>query len=226
MGRRDRDRFDGVRVTAHPRRARGAVQVLAMLALVAIVAGLGWWTMARRASSSTAAIRTAQVTRRDAGPSPIDDAAPTPTRAASRGIGAGTAAATRDGEDPTPDLSDYVLPGEAPTMREVIDALHARGIRTGLGAFPPPGTRPPRRGLEVPDGFPLPDGYVRHHQATDDGQSISPILMFSPDIDSITVRGRRVAIPPDRIVPPDLAPPGMPLKWVTLPPPRTEGPSP
>ncbi len=66
-------------------------------------------------------------------------------------------------------------------MNEVIDRLHQAGIRTGLGAFNPPGTRPPLIGLAVPEDFVLPPGYLRHHQATDDGQRIEAILMFDPD---------------------------------------------
>jgi hypothetical protein len=71
--------------------------------------------------------------------------------------------------------------GESPTIGEVIDRLHQAGVYGGLGAFSPPGTRPPLVGLAVPEDFVLPEGYVRHHQATDDGQSIEAILMFSPD---------------------------------------------
>lgn len=108
-------------------------------------------------------------------------------------------------------------------MHEVIAALHARGIRTGLGAFNPPGTSPPLQGLHVPPDFVLPPGYVRHHQATDDGQAIAPILMFHPDVHFVTVRGRRVPVPADRVVTPDLAPPGLPLQRVRIPPPRTDG---
>ena len=66
-------------------------------------------------------------------------------------------------------------------MAEVIDRLHQAGVYGGLGAFSPPGTRPPLVGLAVPEDFVLPEGYVRHYQATDDGQRIEPILMFSPD---------------------------------------------
>jgi hypothetical protein len=61
------------------------------------------------------------------------------------------------------------------------DRLHQAGVRTGLGAFNPPGTRPPLIGLAVPEDFALPPGYLRHHQATDDGQRIEAILMFDPD---------------------------------------------
>jgi hypothetical protein len=43
-------------------------------------------------------------------------------------------------------------------------------------------------GLAVPEDFVLPEGYVRHHQATDDGQRIEAIRMFAP--------GRQFQTPP------------------------------
>lgn len=125
--------------------------------------------------------------------------------------------------DQSPDLSDYVNPGEVPTMAEVIDRLHRAGVHTGLGAFQPPGTRPPLVGLAVPEDFPLPDGYVRHYQATDDGQRIEPILMFAPDRQFYDAAGHPIAIPKDRVVPPELAPPGMPIRRITVPAPIEPG---
>ncbi len=125
--------------------------------------------------------------------------------------------------DQTPDISDYINAGERPTMNEVIARLHAAGVHTGLGAFNPPGTRPPMIGLAVPEDFPLPPGYVRHYQATDDGQRIEPILMFAPDYQARTPDGQPVAMPPDRVVPPELAPPGLPIRRITVPAPA-EGP--
>jgi hypothetical protein len=118
------------------------------------------------------------------------------------------------------DLASYVSPGDrAPTMGEVIEKLHEAGIRTGLGAFNPPGTSPPLVGLAVPEDFPLPEGYVRHYQATDDGQRIKPILMFSPDFDFRDAAGRPIALPDNLVVPPHLAPPGLPLRPIEIPPP-------
>ncbi|MGM9481567.1 hypothetical protein ACS5PN_10285 [Roseateles sp. NT4] len=119
--------------------------------------------------------------------------------------------------DQTPDLADYVNEGERPTMAEVIQRLHAAGVQTGLGAFNPPGTRPPIVGLAVPDGFELPSGYVRHFQATDDGQRIEPILMFSPDVQTLVILGRNVAVPADRVVTPELAPTGLPIRRIVVP---------
>ncbi len=119
--------------------------------------------------------------------------------------------------DPTPDLKSYVARGEKPSMAEVITRLHERGIHTGLGAFSPPGTRPPIVGLAVSEDFPLPEGYVRHHQVTDDGQTIEAILMFAPDFQLMDAAGKPVAMPKDRVVPPELAPPGLPIRRITIP---------
>ena len=125
--------------------------------------------------------------------------------------------------DLTPDISDYVNKGERPTMAEVIDRLHQAGVTGGLAAFSPPGTRPPLIGLAVPEDFPLPEGYVRHYQATDDGQRIEPILMFSPDHEFVDAMNRPIAIPKDRLVPPELAPPGLPIRRVVIPAPIEPG---
>jgi hypothetical protein len=131
----------------------------------------------------------------------------------------GRSSGRSDASDAGGDLADHVPAGSAPSMSEVIEALHARGIRTGLGAFNPPGTRPALIGLAVPEDFELPPGYVRHHQATDDGQRIEAILMFAPDFRLFDAQGRELALPADRVVPPELAPPGLPLRRIVLPPP-------
>lgn len=108
-------------------------------------------------------------------------------------------------------------------MNEVIERLHQAGVRTGLGAFNPPGTRPPLIGLAVPDDFALPPGYLRHHQATDDGQRIEAILMFDADRPPAVAYGRPLATAMDRVVPAELAPPGLPIRQVVLPPPADSG---
>lgn len=127
--------------------------------------------------------------------------------------------------DPTPDLSSYVNPGEKPSMNEVIARLNQAGVTTGLGAFSPPGTRPPLIGLAVPEDFVLPPGFVRHHQATDDGQRIEAILMFAPDREFFDSANGPVKIPKDRIVPPELAPPGLPIRRIVVPAPsKSAGP--
>jgi hypothetical protein len=94
--------------------------------------------------------------------------------------------------------------------------------KTGIGVFPPPGTSPPLPGIMVPDDYELPPGYVRHYQTTDDGERLPPILMFHPDFQPIDDRGRPIPLPADRVVPPELAPPGMPRDVLAVP--RTEVP--
>jgi hypothetical protein len=88
---------------------------------------------------------------------------------------------------------------------------------SGIALFPPPGTNPPKPGLIVPDDFELPPGYVRHHQVTDDGTPLPPILMFHPDFDWVDATGRKIELPADHVVPPELAPPGMPLQRLEIP---------
>ena len=104
-------------------------------------------------------------------------------------------------------------------MSEVIERLHARGVVSGLGAFSPPGSRPPLVGLAVPEEFVLPKGFVRHHQATDDGQRIEAILMFAPGFQMVDANKQPIALPENRLVPPELAPPGLPIRRIVVPPP-------
>ena len=121
------------------------------------------------------------------------------------------------GGDQTPDIRAFINDGETPTMAEVIDRLHQAGVHGGLGAFNPPGTRPLLVGLAVPEDFALPAGYVRHYQATDDGQRVEAILMFAPDFQLFDAEHRPIAMPADRVVPPELAPPGLPIRRIALP---------
>ncbi len=118
------------------------------------------------------------------------------------------------------DIATYLSPDDPePTMSEVIQALRDSGDHGGIAAFNPPGTSPPLQGLAVPEDFVLPPGYVRHHQVTDDGQPIEAILMFSPDHVFRDADGRPIPIPEDRVVPPQMAPPGLEIRPITIPPP-------
>lgn len=129
-----------------------------------------------------------------------------------------TARPPAPGRDPN-DLASYSVPGQpAPSVEEVIDRLHEAGIHSGIGAFQPPGTSPPLIGLAVPEDYVLPEGYVRHFQATDDGQRIEPILMFSPDFEFFDAAGNPIRIPQNRVVPPDMAPPGLAIRRIEIPP--------
>jgi hypothetical protein len=88
---------------------------------------------------------------------------------------------------------------------------------SGIAVFPPPGTVPVKRGILVPEDFELPEGYVRHYQSTDDGQSLPAILMFHPDYEWLDANGDAIALPQDLVVPPELAPPGLPIVMLELP---------
>ena len=190
----------------------------------------GWWSATGapppppEAAAPAASSATSTPTRLAASASAPDAPAPVPARATpARDAPPPASAAPRiarvrpPGTDQSPDITDYINDGEKPTMNEVIARLHAAGVTTGLGAFNPPGTRPPLVGLAVPEDFVLPPGYVRHYQATDDGRRIEPILMFAPDYQPTTADGRPIALPQDRVVPPELAPSGLAIRRIVVP---------
>lgn len=113
------------------------------------------------------------------------------------------------------DLARYFREGDAvPDTATLIKAINEAGLRTGIAAFNPPGTSPPLEGLAVPADFELPPGYVRHHQVTDEGEIIEAILMFAPDVVLRDAQGQPIALPESLVVPPELAPPGLPIRWV------------
>lgn len=203
---------------------------LLAVALGLVAGGLVWWWQS--AAPPSPANTGAAVSMAASSPHPPNAAAaPAPSGSASvqemrppaTALGPAPAAPLRiprlrdPGGDQTPDLADYVNEGERPTMAEVIARLHQAGVYTGLGAFSPPGTRPPLIGLAVPEDFPLPAGYVRHYQATDDGQRIEPILMFAPDHQLFDAMRQPIAMPKDRVVPPELAPQGLPIRRIVVP---------
>jgi hypothetical protein len=99
---------------------------------------------------------------------------------------------------------------------DAIAALRAAGVRDGIAAFPPPGTDPPKRGVVVPDDFPLPEGYIRHYQTTDEGEALPPILMLHPDYELVDEHGNPITVQ-DGVVPPELVPPGLPVEMLDVP---------
>jgi hypothetical protein len=109
-------------------------------------------------------------------------------------------------------------PGQEPIMTQ--DDYDSRP-KEGIGLYRP-GTNPLLQGIVVPEDCELPPGYVRHYQTTDDGQSQRPILMFHPDYTPVDANGQPVEIPASRVVPIELAPPGMPID-ILEPPPGPEG---
>jgi hypothetical protein len=211
---------EGVRILRKPSvsrfgvEARGAVGI-ALIVAVAVAGSL--WTSR---SDAPAVGDPMAPNPRASLPSPTTTMGPAhqqPERAVQRleASPSATVFSTRvPGGDPD-DLASYFRPGDpVPSTANLIKAMNEAGLRTGIAAFNPPGTSPPLEGLAVPADFELPPGYVRHHQATDEGETIEPILMFSPDLVLRDAQGRPIPLPANRVVPPELAPPGLPLRWV------------
>lgn len=161
---------------------------------------------------------------------PAAEEQPPAARPASRlrAFPGGTAGSVRAGDpvaaahvqDPAPNSAaleqERVPPGNL--VSDVIGAWAAAGATGGIGVFPPPGTDPIKIGLVVPESFELPEGYVRHYQVTDDGRRLEPILMFSPDHPPVDKNGQPIPMPEYGIVPADMAPAGMPLRKLEVPP--------
>ncbi|HEY8153426.1 MAG TPA: hypothetical protein VII72_04790 [Myxococcota bacterium] len=121
---------------------------------------------------------------------------------------------------PPPAPSAGEVPPEVAPLPEFPD--EPGNVASGIALFPPLGTEPLKQGILVPEDFELPEGYVRHFQATDDGQGLPAILMFHPDYEWLDANGDPIPLPEDRIVPPELAPPGMPIVPIDLPPSQAE----
>jgi hypothetical protein len=105
--------------------------------------------------------------------------------------------------------------GGPPTHEEPAFSIGPPG--SGIALFPKPGTDPLKIGIVVPEDFPLPEGFVRHHQTTDDGRDLPAILMFHPDYEWVGPDNEPIRIPADRVVPPELAPPGLPIRMLEVP---------
>ena len=119
----------------------------------------------------------------------------------------------------TPGRTSAPATASAPTGRIDSERGADRGDQAeGIALFPPPGTDPPKPGIIVPEDFELPPGYVRHYQVTDDGKDLPAILMFHPDYKPVDANGNLVPLPEDRVVPPQMAPPGMPIAILEVPP--------
>ena len=96
------------------------------------------------------------------------------------------------------------------------DPTPPSGGAEGIGLYRP-GAKPIKQGIVVPENFELPPGYVRHYQATDNGERVKPILMFHPDYKPTDANGQPVELPESRVVPPEMAPPGMPIDILEMP---------
>lgn len=207
-----------------PPPARGFLALAALL----VLAGLGYVAMAAFPRTEgrppqLAAPAAQAKPRSEEAPSAMSVPAPRSYRPVSEPVPASTLPQP-DFDLPSLDPDDvaaYIRPGDPePTAAELIEALQEAGIREGLGAFNPPGTNPPMPGIAVPEDFVLPQGFVRHHQVTDEGEPLEPILMFSPDYEFVDSSGNPVEMPEDRIVPPELAPPGLPIRPIDIPAPK------
>ncbi len=162
-------------------------------------------------------------------PSP-PEAPPLTVLGASEERGEGVAAPALPAESPPPvaeaePATERAATPKAESPSEIAEAAEAGDapvLPSGLGLFPPPGTDPLKIGLVVPDDFELPEGYLRHYQVTDDGQELPPILLFHPDYEVLGPDGEPLQLPENLIVPPVLAPPGLPIQLLVPPPPREE----
>lgn len=110
-------------------------------------------------------------------------------------------------------VSEEPVSQDAP---EEVPAEAEAGPKEGLALFRP-GTKPLKQGIVVPEDFELPQGYVRHYQTTDNGERVQAILMFHPDYKPKDSAGQPVELPESRVVPPEMAPPGMPIDILELP---------
>ncbi len=209
---------DGVRVIRKARTAGRSALILIALAVAVIGAVVAWRLLIRSPAPVTADIAAGGA---DTDANSHIDSTSTPWQTTARPPRqlASLPAQRTDMPNGDPnDLANYFRPGDPePTGAELIGALHDVGIHTGIGAFNPPGTSPPLEGLAVPEDYPLPPGYVRHYQSTDAGVAIEPILMFAPDFRLVDANGQLVAMPSNRVVPSNLAPPGLPVRWVHIP---------
>ncbi|AKJ04338.1 hypothetical protein ATI61_101569 [Archangium gephyra] len=104
----------------------------------------------------------------------------------------------------------------APQEEPVVQDAAPSGPAEGINLYRP-GTSPLKQGIIVPENFELPPGFVRHYQSTDNGEGIKPILMFHPDYKPVDSKGAPVELPSNRVVPPELAPRGMPIEILELP---------
>jgi hypothetical protein len=204
---------DGVKIVEVAGVRRGVWLVVAGLLVAAAAVAIGLRLLLRDAASQSPDPAAAQVEPQAPGVSPpVAAATPRRVRPVRRADAPAPAPA------PPGDVS-----APAPTAPELPQFPDAPGDQpSGIALFPPLGTDPPKAGIVVPDDFELPEGYVRHYQATDDGASLPAILMFHPDYVWLDENGEPVALPDNRIVPPELAPPGLPPVLLPLPEPSPE----
>lgn len=199
---------DGVRVTPKARTGRRSALAWVLAAAVAVavvvVWRMGWPAPVEHLAGSNAPAAT------DADVAPDVSAADIVQAVSRRRAQAASVEPSELPSGDPDDIASYFVPGDPePTGAELIEALHDLGIRTGIGAFNPPGTSPVLEGIPVPDDYVLPEGYARHHQWTDEGEPIAPILVFNPDVVLYGPDGKPITLPENGVVPPHLKPPGL-----------------
>jgi hypothetical protein len=215
---------DGVRVVATPgarKSVRGIVVALSLSALALAVL----WALGRSASPPPPGGARAGAPPLTSGNGEADGpegarAAAPKARPVRRAAARPEPARPSPPSDPAPRSAaapdtDPARDEEPPPYEDPIVGFGPPG--SGIAAFPPHGSSPPLRGIVVPEDFPLPEGFVRHHQTTDEGEALPPILMFHPDYEWVDAQGEPLAIPEDRVVPPELAPSGLPIRMLELP---------
>jgi hypothetical protein len=210
---------DGVRSV---RRTRGGLPRLAAIATAAIALGFASFLVVRELHHAPTEAGD-DVSARDVAPSaavPVQverRARPAATPPVRVGEGDAPAAASKR---PAAHPEETARHGEdQPKIEagEYIAALRAAGETGGLAAFPPPGTRPPETGVVVPKDYQLPEGFARHYQTTDDGRQLEPILTLAPGYELVDENGNPIALGRERIVPPELAPPDLPVRMLEVP---------
>jgi hypothetical protein len=187
----------------------------------------GWIAIAAVVAGAAAVVLIAVLAR-----APVEPATRAASAAAEPEVGAApdTPAPVATAEKPRGKPSPRAAAPPPPTQEEEERALERKladepsytiappgSPKSGMALFPPPGSDPLLRGIIVPEDFPLPEGYVRHHQVTDDGQPLPAILMFHPDYDWVDDSGEPIEVPADRVVPPELAPEDMPIEILSPP---------
>lgn len=196
---------DGVKIV-EVAGVRKGVWLLVLALLIVGVAGLLALRLALRDDAQASPEVDVALAAAPSAPDPAPAAAVAPRRVHPVRRASAPAPAPAAVEAPAP------APAELPAFPE-----EPSDAPSGIAVFPPLGTDPPKRGILVPEDFELPEGYVRHHQATDDGESLPAILMFHPDYQWLDENGVAIALPEDLIVPPELAPPGLPIQLLEIP---------
>jgi hypothetical protein len=210
---------DGVKIVATPGVRKSVWLIAAAMALVALAALLLVRVAGERIATDVAtpseppksAPATAAASTRE------QETKPVATRHARR-----IAAPTSESPPTDPAPARAAQPAEPPSREDAPFSMGKPGETSGIKLFPAMGTKPTKIGIVVPDDFELPEGYVRHFQASEDGELLPAILLFHPDFEWVDDAGEPIPLPPDRVVPPELAPPGMPIEMLEVREPQRE----